>query len=302
MRLIDTPGFDDSKRSDIDILTDLAFWLIMAYNTNPKILLSGIIYLHPIHEPRLQGTARKNLNMFKLLCGDENLHSVVLATTMRHKDIEIDASRRIEQLKSTPDFWGKMIDEGSKVFQHDNTRESAFMIIDYIIQKRERVTLSIQKQMVDEHMTIDQSSAGKLQREDIIKEKEKAGWRLRQRQEELEECLLQKENYKAQELLEEQEKYTKQLKQREEDIEALKMSVAQLQKEKEAQMVREEEKLREFMTEQAAKIEEMSREFESLQTTREHDMALVQEKQLPNNEGLIQGDTAVVERLMTRIH
>ncbi|KAL9125115.1 MAG: hypothetical protein Q9217_005635 [Psora testacea] len=240
--------------------------------------------------------------MFKLLCGDENLHSVVLATTMWHKDIETDASRRIKQLKSTPDFWGKMIDKGSTVFKHDNTRESALEIIDYIIQKREKVTLSIQKQMVDEHMTIDQTSAGQLQREDIIKEKEKAEWRLRQRQEELEECLLRKENDKAQELLEEQEKYTKQLKQKEEDIEALKMSVAQLQKEKEAQMVREEEELEKFMAQEAAKIEEMNRELESLQTTREHDMALVQEKQPPEYGGLIQVDAAVVERLMNKIH
>lgn len=94
VRLNDTPGFDDSKRPDIDILTDLAFYLTRAYQTNPKLLLSGAIYLHPINEPRLQGTAKKNLTMFKLLCGDESLHSVLLATTMWCQEIEADGMKR----------------------------------------------------------------------------------------------------------------------------------------------------------------------------------------------------------------
>lgn len=185
MRLIDTPGFDNSKRPDIDILTDLAFYLTSAYKSNPKILLSGIIYLHPIHEPRLPGTARKNLNMFKLLCGDESLSSVVLATTMWHKGIEVEAAKRVKQLETTPHFWGTMIDHGSTIFRHDNTPESALKIIDHITEKRERIVLSIQRQMVDENKDIDQTSAGKLQREEIIKEKEKAARRLREKKEQL---------------------------------------------------------------------------------------------------------------------
>lgn len=292
VRLTDTPGFDGSKRPDIDILTDLAFYLTSVYNTTPRISLSEIIYLHPIHEPRLQGTAKKNLNMFRLRCGDENLHSVVLATTMWHKGIEADGSRRVEQLKSTPDFSGNMIDNGSVVYKHDNTNtaESALKIIDHIVKKRKKVTVSIQKQMADEHKNIDQTSAGQLQREDVIKEKEKAARRLQQKQEELEECLRQKENVSVYDLLQEQGQYTRQSKQKEEDIEVLKMSVSQLQKEKEAQMVREEEELQRFMAQQDAKLDEMNKELETLQASRGHDMILVQEKKPSEYGGVTQGD------------
>ncbi|KAL8647109.1 MAG: hypothetical protein Q9210_005749 [Variospora velana] len=314
VRLIDTPGFDDSKRSDIDVLTDLAFHLASAYQTNPKILLSGIIYLHPIDQPRLAGTARKNLAMFKLLCGDEILQSVVLATTMWRDEIEADAAQRVTQLESTPEYWGRMIEHGSSVFRHDNTPDSALRILDHIIARRERIVLSIQKQMVDEHRTIDQTSAGQLKRHEIIKEKERAARRLQENSEELEASLRAKEQQNVQQLSEEQEKYEREIQQKDHDIEALRMSVAELQKQKEAQMVREEEELQAFYAQQDAKYAEMSRELAALlqQETPPASsdnngalLAAVQEKQGGQREGAAavgQEDKAIVERMMNKMN
>jgi 50S ribosome-binding GTPase len=82
IRLIDTPGFDDTTKADVNILNNIAFWLSHAYRAEPKLLLSGIIYLHPISEPKMVGTATRNLAMMRLLCGEENLGVVWLATTM----------------------------------------------------------------------------------------------------------------------------------------------------------------------------------------------------------------------------
>lgn len=299
VRLIDTPGFDDGKRPDIEVLTDLAYHLASAYKTTPKILLSGVIYLHPIHEPRLAGTARKNLAMFKLLCGDDSLHSVVLATTMWQKGIEAEATKRVEQLKSTPEFWGRMIENGSEVFKHDNTSESALRIVDHIIDKRQHVVLAIQKQMVDDELTIDQTGAGQLKREEIIKEKEKAARRLQENQEELEASLRKKEEQNVQQLQEEQQKYESEIKQKDEDIRALQLSVAELQKQKEAQMVREEEELQRFMEQEDAKIAAMSRELAELQATQESDGALVQEKKA---QGYGKDDAVIVERVMGKMY
>jgi hypothetical protein len=181
MRLIDIPGFDDSKRPDIDILTELAFYLTGAYQANPKLLLSGAIYLQPINEPRLQGTV-KNLTMFKLLCGDESLHSVVLATTMWRQEIEANGMKRQTQLETIPEFWGNTIEHGSTVFRHDNTPESALRIIDHIVEKRVNIVLSIQRQTFDLGKNIDQTSAGQVQRAEIIREKDKAERRLQKKQ------------------------------------------------------------------------------------------------------------------------
>ncbi|KAL8968749.1 MAG: hypothetical protein Q9197_004713 [Variospora fuerteventurae] len=315
VRLIDTPGFDDSKRSDIDVLTDLAFHLASAYQTNPKILLSGIIYLHPIDQPKLAGTARKNLAMFKLLYGDESLQSVVLATTMWRDEIQADAAQRVTQLESTPEYWGRMIEHGSSVFRHDNTPESALRIIDHIIGRRERIVLSIQKQMIDEHRTIDQTSAGQLERHEIIKEKKRAARRLEENREELEASLRAKEQQNVHQLSEEQQKYEREIQQKDHDIEALRMSVAELQKQKEAQMVREEEELQTFYAQQDAKYAEMSRELAALlqqdtqaSSDNKGSLLTVQEKQGGQKESAAaaaassQEDKAIVERMMNKMN
>jgi hypothetical protein len=49
-----------------------------AYCAKPKLLLSGIIYLYPISEPKIVGIAIKNLTIIKLLCGEGNLGVVWL--------------------------------------------------------------------------------------------------------------------------------------------------------------------------------------------------------------------------------
>jgi predicted GTPase len=64
--LVDTPGFDDTYRSDTDILKEIANWLSTAYEENIK--LAGIIYLHRIEDVRLGGAAMRNLRMFKAQC------------------------------------------------------------------------------------------------------------------------------------------------------------------------------------------------------------------------------------------
>src|SRR5207249_2436104 len=93
--LIDTPGFDDTYKSDTEVLREIAGYLSVAYSN--KVKLTGIIYLHRITDPRIQGSAMRNLRMFKKLCGSDSLGKVVLATTWWGKvDAEIGANREKE--------------------------------------------------------------------------------------------------------------------------------------------------------------------------------------------------------------
>jgi hypothetical protein len=110
--LIDTPGFDDTHRSDTEILRELARWLKDSYNNNIK--LNGIVYFHRISDVRMQGSAKKNLLMFKKLCGDDSLKNVILATSMCHCVSIEEGIEREAQLMETPEFWGRMISKGSK--------------------------------------------------------------------------------------------------------------------------------------------------------------------------------------------
>lgn len=271
VHLIDTPGFDDSKRPDIDILTDLAYYLTSAYRTEPKLLLSGVIYLHPIQEPRFQGTARKNLNMFKLLCGESNMRCVVLATTMWREGIEEEATKRVHQLETTKGFWGDMISNGSTVFHHDNTAESALKIVDHIIEKRDRVVLSIQSEMVDQDRKIYETSAGQLEHADVTKEREKAERRARDKREQREIKLEKQEAQEAQELLEQLERYEKRVGQKQKEIEKLDMSVRELHKAKEQLEEEEEEKLTRYIAKQDAKMQELSHNLRRLEAERDRE-------------------------------
>ena len=114
--LIDTPGFDDTNRSDNEVLCEIASWLTASYTA--KIRLNGIIYLHRISDLRMQGSAKNNLFMFKKLCGQKALKNVILATTMWDRISEAEGEARENELITTPDFWGWMVSQGSKVYRH----------------------------------------------------------------------------------------------------------------------------------------------------------------------------------------
>lgn len=123
--LIDTPGFDDTERSDSDILKDVAFWLASVYTKEARP--AGIIYLHRISDVRLDGQALKNLRMFKQLCGQNSLNSVILATTQWSSADGVRISERVGrgrgmELIDTEDFWGGMIEKGSEVMRDDGAR------------------------------------------------------------------------------------------------------------------------------------------------------------------------------------
>jgi hypothetical protein len=158
---VDTPGFDDTNRSDTDVLREVTGWLNRAFQQ--KILLTGIIYLHRITDNRLGGSAMRNLRAFRQLCGDNAMSKVVLATTFWGMEDEDTAKRHERELKDRPDFWGSMIGQGSKVFRQDSERASAREIIKYLVSKRGSgaMTLRVQDQMVNQGLTLDQTDAGR---------------------------------------------------------------------------------------------------------------------------------------------
>ncbi|KAL7948667.1 P-loop containing nucleoside triphosphate hydrolase protein [Trichoderma barbatum] len=146
--LVDTPGFDDTNRPDAEILREVANWLNLSHKA--KVQLAGIVYLHRISDNRLGGAAMKNLRMFKRLCGKDSLPSVVLATTMWNKANLFLDEKREKELLERPDFWADLVNQGSQ----------------YILGKRHRVTLDIQKEMAS-GKTLDQTGAGREVQADI---------------------------------------------------------------------------------------------------------------------------------------
>ncbi|KAI0404434.1 P-loop containing nucleoside triphosphate hydrolase protein [Xylaria palmicola] len=158
IHLVDTPGFDDTHKSDTEVLRTLAAWLTETYSNGVK--LSGILYLHRINQPRMQGSALKNLSLFRSLCGDDALRKVVLVTTMWDITEGDIAESREKQLKGTSKYWGGMVAKGSQVIRHNNTQKSAFALFETFMKGDPKIVLKIQSEMVDSQRPLERTNAG----------------------------------------------------------------------------------------------------------------------------------------------
>ncbi|KAI6040123.1 P-loop containing nucleoside triphosphate hydrolase protein, partial [Pisolithus marmoratus] len=122
---LDTPGFDDTSITDVQILRQIAHWLNATYKKNIK--LGGVLYMHRISGNRVSGTLLRNYNMLKELCGKDNFKNIILVTTMWDEVTEEVGSARERELQS--DFWRSMISFGSTIHRFEGTMESAWKII-----------------------------------------------------------------------------------------------------------------------------------------------------------------------------
>ncbi|KAH7925390.1 kinase-like protein [Leucogyrophana mollusca] len=152
--LVDTPGFDDTQRTDCDVLKEIAVWLEATYKKH--ITLTGILYFHSISESRMRGAPIRNLSMFEELCGVGALQNVILTTTMWDEvPIEL-GNRREDQLRTQ--FWKPFMDHGSRVTRFSSTFQSAWEIIDKF-HTADRQPIQLQKEMVDEGKPLSETSA-----------------------------------------------------------------------------------------------------------------------------------------------
>ncbi|KAF9449504.1 hypothetical protein P691DRAFT_614340, partial [Macrolepiota fuliginosa MF-IS2] len=157
--LVDTPGFDDTYKSDLQILELISDWLERA--GRKRILLSGILYFHRISDNRMARTPLKCLEMFEKLCGHNASSHIVMVTTMWDKLGEDEiGERREDELKST--FWAPMLKRGSTIERYKNTKESAWNILEHFLgAPRERQELRLQRELIDMERTLPSTAAGK---------------------------------------------------------------------------------------------------------------------------------------------
>ena len=197
MFLVDTPGFDDTYRSDTDILGEVANWLNDAYAE--KVQLTGIIYLHRISDVRLGQAAMKNLRMFKALCGEDGLPSVVLATTRWTNVSPEDGIMRETQLIENPNMWKRMIAQGSRVWRQDGDGKTAFEIIQYLIRIKRPVILKIQEEM-GHGATLDETAAGQEVHAELEKQRQKYEKKLEEVRQEMVQAIAKKDLERQEEL------------------------------------------------------------------------------------------------------
>ena len=156
--LVDTPGFDDTKRSDAEILEQIVEFLCTQYELG--IPLKGIIYMHRITDNKMSGSAQRYFEMFMRLCGDRNLENVVLLTTM-WSELKDPGKGMERERELRRDFWATMEKRGSTIRQFDGSRSMAEAFVCRLMRK-EDIVLDIQEELVDQGKRLDQTKAGQL--------------------------------------------------------------------------------------------------------------------------------------------
>ena len=257
--LVDTPGFDDSHVSDRDILAKLLAWLNTNYEKNQK--LNGILYLHRIDAPRMQGTALRNFKMFKELCGEGFYENLCLGTTCWRllKEDTGTGERREADLKDKGGFWHPMIAKGSLFKRIPEEQDAAREIISELAAKQPAF-LKSQIEMGKDGLSPEKVSAAKTLDEDIEKLREENEKKMRLERENLERQSRDRE--KALKAEHERQKRQREELLRKQEIE--RERVLRLERGREAQRQREMEALEEQLR-QTRLEEERQRERERVE-------------------------------------
>ncbi|EMD32106.1 hypothetical protein CERSUDRAFT_162189 [Gelatoporia subvermispora B] len=162
--LVDTPGFDDTTRSQADILKEIQTFLTTTYGKGHKV--TGVLYLHRITDVRMGGIAIENYRIFKKICGNEAMKNVVVVTNMWGEVQEKVGAARERELVSNPLFFKDAIDRGARILRHHDTKESGYAILRSLLNKPPQV-LRIQQETVDEHKTLPQTEAAEVLRNQL---------------------------------------------------------------------------------------------------------------------------------------
>lgn len=222
--LIDTPSFDDSIPSDAEVLMTIATYFSAMYQSERR--LDGIVYISPITDTRISRTAIRNLDIFSKLVGDEALSKVVLVTSKW--DAMVDPSVAEDNEKALRErFWKPLIDKGSKVCRLDLRRLMALHVLDVLlpgVEAQEKV-LQIQREIVDDMKTLDQTEAGRQLSKAILKMEEDSRHKLDNLKSELDDAIAARNADREKYLREQQAQFERRVSRAENESKALRVNI-----------------------------------------------------------------------------
>lgn len=120
--------------------------------------MNGILYLQPITDVRITGSALAQLAWIRQLVGDGNLKNVIMVTTFWDT---IDSTRgdlREHELKE--EFWKPLLERGARAARSKGDRTSELKLIDLVLETQTTI-LDLQRELVDEKRKLSETTAGK---------------------------------------------------------------------------------------------------------------------------------------------
>jgi len=202
--LMDTPGFDDTNKTQLEILRIIANTLETQFKEGVK--LHGVIYVHRISDNRVGGVAKSTFRIFRKICGDDSLKNVIIATTMWSKVSEAEGQRRVQQLESLDDFFKPAIEKKAQMVHHKtDTVQSARDIIRRILDNHPQA-LALQTELVVDGKPIEETAASRDVEMIVTTLKEKYEKELRELRAALNQAIKQRDDETKEELKEDIEK------------------------------------------------------------------------------------------------
>ena len=129
-----------------------------------KVYVTGVLILHRINDAPLSQTAHRVNSMLKCLCGNTAMNNVMIGTTMWDRVSEDEGNEHFDKLLETG-AWKEMIDNGAGTAaipsEASNAKKEAEKIVTQLI-KNMPVELAIQDEMINQKLTVEKTSAGKV--------------------------------------------------------------------------------------------------------------------------------------------
>lgn len=157
--LLDTPGFDDFARENLEILNDIVSQLYILALQPEDVEVQGVVFLHDIGETRYGGSQRKTLAILKALVGEKFWANVIVGTTMwSNRDLLKLRQQEKRELDLLSDQWGGVY-KTTRIPQDD--RNVAVGVIGDLFTRPPGLLL-VQEEMLRPPHTVESTTAGLL--------------------------------------------------------------------------------------------------------------------------------------------
>ncbi|RPA93966.1 hypothetical protein L873DRAFT_1846862 [Choiromyces venosus 120613-1] len=103
MLLVDTPGFEDNKTSNLKTIQKICEEIVKITN-NPAFFIHGAVYVHNIATSRWTAGDVRTWDILKALCGNAAMGNVIVATTRWPADYENKNYEMLEK-RNLEEYW-----------------------------------------------------------------------------------------------------------------------------------------------------------------------------------------------------
>jgi hypothetical protein len=152
-----------------------------------------------------------------------------------------EGERREKELMTNKEFWGEMVTQGSVVMRQDQGEASAIKIIQHILGQRRRMVLDIQEEMAN-GKSLDETGAGRELEAELERLKRQHDDEMRELREEMREAQQAGDKLAQAEIAAIRADLQKKMDQEKEDRERMRVTMEELQKERDEELRQERQR------------------------------------------------------------